>query len=519
MKIDFVKNTKRIIISNLASTAIKTLIPFFRKTVFMWVLGSEYLGLNGLFYSILGTLMFAELGFGSAIVSYMYKPVAEDNHTMLCAYLRFYRNVYRCVGAFIFAAGLCLLPFLRHIIHGYVPTDVNLHLLYLMFLTNTAIGYAFFAYRGSLFAAHHRNDILNYIGLFTSIVEVAAGCIVLFITHNYYFYVIVLIASTLLGNILVFLATKMYYPNVVPDGNLPKEEVKRILGNVKALCMHKFGGVINGSFDNVVISAFIGLSSVAAFNNYSHINSAVIGITGGLTYSMIGGFGNKIYTESREENYQLLIKVNRVIICLIIWGAAMLLALFQPFMTVWTRKDPTLIRHFLTAFLMVVWFYEKQSRETLRMFKNAAALWQPDRWKAVIAAIANLALNITFVKTFPDEYKLDGVILSTVITDVVIEMPWESYAVFSAFFTKNEALGYWKQQSLYFPIAVLVCCLTWFAAYSIPQEGLQGLASKGTVAFLVSATLLTIFFRNITALLIKNIYRDVKTAIQKVLHR
>ena len=56
MKLDFTKNTKRILLALIFSNGVATLVPFIRKTVFMWVLGSEYLGLNGLFYSVLGML-------------------------------------------------------------------------------------------------------------------------------------------------------------------------------------------------------------------------------------------------------------------------------------------------------------------------------------------------------------------------------------------------------------------------------------------------------------------------------
>ena len=77
MKLDFVKNTKLNIIARLSNSGVDTAIRFFRKTIFMWVLGSEYLGLNGLFYAILGMLSLAELGFGAAVVSHMYKLVAQ----------------------------------------------------------------------------------------------------------------------------------------------------------------------------------------------------------------------------------------------------------------------------------------------------------------------------------------------------------------------------------------------------------------------------------------------------------
>ncbi len=510
MKLDFVKNTKRMLVAILFSNVIGTILPFVRKTVFMWVLGSEYLGLNGLFYSVLGMLMLAEMGFGTAIVCCMYKPVAEDNHDMFCAYLRFFRTIYRFVGSFIFIAGLCLLPFLRSLIHGNIPPDINLHVLYLMFLTNSAVGYFFFAYRGSILTAYHRKDIATHLGTIMSIIEIAAACLVLYFTRNYYLYVIVIIARTIINNLLVMVATKIYFPGVEPKGQLPKEEVRRILSDSISIFMHKIGAVISGSFDSIVISSFLGLSAVATFGNYSHIRSSVGGFIGGLCYSMSPGVGNKIYTESREDNFQFIMKINRIFICIIIWSAAMLLALYQPFMLVWTRKDPTLIRHFITPLLMVIWFYEKQSRETLRMFKNAASLWKQDRWKAVISSFANLAMNLTFIQVLPDGYKLDGVILASVIADVVIQMPWESYAVFTAFFTRKEAVIYWRKQVFYFVFALLVCSLTWYATYVIPLDGLYGLATKGCAAVAVSSVLTAIVFYNEIRFILDKILSKVR---------
>ena len=514
MKVDFAKNTKRIIIAKMANTAVKTVIPFFRKTIFMWVLGSEYLGLNGLFYSILGMLMLAEMGFGSAIICYLYKPVAEENHKLVCTYLKFYRMIYRCVGAFIFIVGLCVLPFLRHLIHGHVPADINLHVLYLMFLVNTSAGYFFFAYRGAIFAAYHRNDIPTYISTFITVIEFVAACLVLFLTHNYYHYVIVMISCTVLNNLLLMLASRIYFPHIVPHGTMPKEEVKRVIKDVKAIFMHKIGAVISNSFDNIAISAFLGLSHVGSYGNYSHIRSSVAGISSSICYSMLGGFGNKIYTESKEDNFKLLMKANRIVICVIIWCAAMLLALYQPFMINWTLKDPSLMQHFLTPFLMVVWFYEKQSRETLRTFKNAASLWQQDRWKAVIARFANLALNLTFIQVFPQGYKLDGVILATIITDVIIQMPWESHAVFTAFFTRHQAVLYWRKQLFYFVIALLVCTLTWCAAYAVKFDGILGLTLKGIAAAAASSIFLSaIFFDEMRFVMHKLLSKDKKEKI------
>ena len=125
------------------------MFPFLNRTMFLWILGPQYLGLNGLFSAILGVLMLAELGFGTAVVCSMYKPVADDDYDLVCAYLRFYRTIYRWVGSVIFIAGLCLLPFLRKLVHGNLPPGIDLHILYLLHLVNTSLSYFLFAYRGS----------------------------------------------------------------------------------------------------------------------------------------------------------------------------------------------------------------------------------------------------------------------------------------------------------------------------------------------------------------------------------
>ena len=49
-------------------------IPFLIRTVFIYTLGVNYLGLNSLFTSILGVLSLAELGFGTALVFSLYEP-------------------------------------------------------------------------------------------------------------------------------------------------------------------------------------------------------------------------------------------------------------------------------------------------------------------------------------------------------------------------------------------------------------------------------------------------------------
>ena len=122
------KNTARNIFTGLVYRVVGILLPFINRTVILRVMGAEYTGISTLFSSILGMLSLAELGFNSAIVYSMYKPMAQENWDEVGYYLTLIRRVYYIVGTVIFGGGLCCMPFLRYLIHGSYPSELNLYI-------------------------------------------------------------------------------------------------------------------------------------------------------------------------------------------------------------------------------------------------------------------------------------------------------------------------------------------------------------------------------------------------------
>jgi O-antigen/teichoic acid export membrane protein len=495
MKLDFKKNVKRNMMANAVSSGIRLLFPFLNRTLFLWLLGPAYLGLNGLFGSLLGVLMLAELGFGMAVICSMYKPVADDDRELLCAYMKFFRGVYRWVGSAIFIGGLTLMPFLDKLVHGSVPPDVNLHVLYFIHLVNTASSYGLFAYRGSILGAHHRNDVVKNISSAVSVVQYVVVFLILLVTRNYYNYLFATVFFTLLQNVLLVVASRRLFPGMEPRGELPPELRRKVISDVKSVFMHKVGGVITYSTDNLVISAFLGLVAVASYGNYYYVMASVAGIVEVVYASLTGGFGNKIHTESKEENFRLFMRMNRLSMVVVVFCSAMMTAMYQPFMVEWVKGDPALMRHALTPVLMVVFFYVVQSRQVLLAFKSAATLWRQDRWKPIVAGAVNLATNILFVLFLPDAYKLDGVIFSTIIGLVLIQVPWESHVMFTSFFGRKESRAYWRSYAGFTLCTLVVCAAAWLAARAVPLDGIAGLAAKGAAAVCTTSLCLAALFR------------------------
>ena len=115
-----------------------------------------YLGVNGLYSNVLNMLSLAELGFGTAMVFSMYRPLAEHDDRKLAALLRVYRRAYTVIGCVVFAIGLSLLPVLHLLIK--LPADMQLgdltlslggrqltvsyvNFYYLLFLLNSAVSF------------------------------------------------------------------------------------------------------------------------------------------------------------------------------------------------------------------------------------------------------------------------------------------------------------------------------------------------------------------------------------------
>ncbi len=213
------KNTSRNIVSGMINKIVAILLPFINRTIILYILGAEYTGLSGLFTSILEVLNIANLGFNTSIVYCMYKPMAENDKGKLRYYLTIYKRIYSIVGVVIFVVGMLLIPFLKNFISGTYPQNINLYILYFLYLLNATIGYFLFAYKESLLLADQRQDIPNNIRTFVDIVRYIMQFISIITTKNFYIYVIIQILGTAISNLLIQKSTLKRYPELI----LPKK--------------------------------------------------------------------------------------------------------------------------------------------------------------------------------------------------------------------------------------------------------------------------------------------------------
>ena len=97
--------------------AVKIILNFVSRTVFIYTLGVEYLGMNGIFGDVLNLLCMADLGFSTAMAYSFYKPLAEGDRERITDLVSFYRKIYNVIALLITVGGLLCIPFLKYIVH------------------------------------------------------------------------------------------------------------------------------------------------------------------------------------------------------------------------------------------------------------------------------------------------------------------------------------------------------------------------------------------------------------------
>ena len=169
-------------------------------------------------------------------------------------------------------------------------------------------------------------------------IRYAAQFVILFFQHDYYMYLIVTLVSQAGINIATAVVAEKIYPHLKPEGSIPDEQKKVINGRIRDLFTSKIGSVIVNSVDTIVVSAFLGLTVLAVYQNYYYIITALLSIVNILIFSCISGIGNSIITETKEKNFADLKTFTFIISGMACFCTTCLLTIYQPFMKLWVKR-------------------------------------------------------------------------------------------------------------------------------------------------------------------------------------
>ncbi len=486
-----VKNSARNMVAATIFRVINLAFPFVVNTIIIQVLGVEYLGLNMLFASILQVLSITELGFGTALIFSMYEPVANHDTAKVSALLNLYRKVYLVIGGIILAGGMACIPVLPYIIEGDVPPDLNLYVLFIISLSNSAIPYFLFSYRSSLFTANQRSDIIDKINIIVEISLNVSKIVILLITGNYYLFCILQVVFSAFRGLLLWLISKRMFPEYKAEGNISKEEKKSLFSRVVGLSINKLCNVLSNSFDSIIISSFLGLTILGQYNNYFVITNAIILFLCIITYSSTPSIGNSLVCESIEKNYEDFCLFQFGFSLVTGWASICLLCLVQPFVRLWLGEE--LMFDDATAAVFSVYVYSILSSAVFMTYREAAGIWAHDKVRPFVEGGLNLLMNIVLVQFIG----VKGVMISTIITMGIIRTVWGSKFLFREFFVSFSHARYLLKMLSYMVVSIIAGIVTLFICQYIEIQNILGLLIKGIICIIVPGVIyVLVYFRS-----------------------
>lgn len=482
------ENVKKNLIFNMIKFASQLVLQFVLRTALIYFMGAEYLGLNGLFTNIFSFLNLAELGIGGAIVFSMYKPIAEGDTEKVKTLQNVYKKFYIIVAIIVASLGLIILPFLNFLINGEVSVDINIYILYVLYLINTIIGY-FSAHKKSLLFAYQRNDIENKVKTFCLFGMTLIQILILFLTKNYYLYFSITIIFTLLECILVHVWANKLFPQLNGKAKkLDKTTKKQLTKNIAAISMHKVGAVVVFSTDNILISAILGLTILGAYSNYFLITSMVSSIFYLLSDALKGSVGNLIASKDKEYVHEKYKQINFIFSVLSSFATICLICLFQPFVDLWTGGGVYLL-DFSTVLLLCISFYLHKMRIGTQIFKDTAGIFWQDRFSPIFESVINLSASI-ILGIF---LGLNGIILGTIISTVFAPL-WVEPKVLHKYYFQKRVKGYFLRYLRDFIVLLACGTICYFICALIPTGGLLLLIARFAVVVILSVLLLTICY-------------------------
>lgn len=417
-----------------------TVIAFVCRTVFIYTLGKNYLGLSGLFTDIFSLLSLGELGIGTAILYSMYEPVANNDYKKVSALLSFYKRVYFIVGMGITIIGLALTPFLNYFISD-LPNLPELPYIYILTLFNTSFSY-FFVYKKSVLTAYQNDYIASIVYTITIVTQNIMQMICLLMWKNYILYLIIQLVFTMINNIVVSVYVDKKYPYLkkYKSEKVDKNTLRMIVKNIKAMFTSKISSAIVSSTDNILISKFVSTVLLGYYSNYAMFVSIIRQVFSKIFEGITGSVGNIVVTETEERSYTTFKNIWFVNFWMISFCSISLFVIIKPFIIVWIGQEYVMSQ--LSAFIICVNMYMRFIRNTQLIYIDTCGLFVNVQWKCIAEALINLVASLIFV--VPMNMGIFGVLLGTLTSTLLTSFWYEPKVVYNKCFGKSSKTYFCK---------------------------------------------------------------------------
>lgn len=421
-------------------------LAFFSRQVFLKYLGAEFVGLTGMLMNIMSFLSVAELGIGTSIIYFLYKPLQEDNHEKINEIMSMLAFLYRCIGMVIGIGGLTVSLFFPW---WFGDLDTSLFLVYFAFysfLASSMMGYIF-NYRQLLVSANQKQYVVNGYFQTIALVQSLTQIILAYCYQNLYLWVVVGLVFTIIGCIVFNRRIDKEYPWLHIDLKQGRKNLKRypeVLRKTRQIFIQKMKDFILYRSDELLVGTFVSVVKVASYGCYTMITFKLIYLVNILSDGLSAGVGN-LLAEGNEKNtmkvFWEITAARYFVLGVIIFSLLMYL---QHFVGFWVGPQHQM--EMIVVYLLIFNLFIYLQNAAVYIFIGASGLFG-DVW----AAWTEFAINITVTLLLAPHYGIVGILLGKITSVFFINVFWKPYYLFSKGFHKSVWV-FWRGMAPYYLI-------------------------------------------------------------------
>lgn len=439
-------------------------MTFFSRRIFLECLGDEFIGLAGTVWSILNFLNITEVGIGTCIAYFLYKPIEQNDHSKICEIVSLFGWLYKIVGTIVMGGGFIVSLFFPLF---FANEQLSLGIVYFTFyayLGANLIAY-FINYRQILLDSDQKTykiSIWTQTGtIFKTLVQIGLA----YYYRNYYIWVAVEFLFSLIVCWILNYVINKEYPWLKTNKSQGREILKKypdILVKAKQIVIHRLKNFFLSKSDEILIFAFESLQMVAFYGNYTMIVGKLTALFNNVLVGMNASIGNLV----AEGDKQNIMKVFWEFATFRYWTTGIFIItltfLINPVITWWVGLQYILADHIV--FLILVNMYIMLTRPSVDLFINAYGLYD-DVWAAYAEGIINISITLV-IGCF---YGLTGILLGKTISMLLLVVMWKPIYLYKRGFNTN-ITSYWKNIILHFSILIFFLILESYFKATIKTE-------------------------------------------------
>ena len=438
--------------------------------------------------NIMSFLSVAELGIGTSIVYFLYKPLQEDNHEKINEVMSMLAFLYRCIGAVIGSIGIVVSLFFPWWFDNLTTGLPLVYFAFYSFLGSSVAGYVF-NYKQLLVSANQKQYLVSAYFQTIAIVQSLVQILLAYYYRNLWLWVVVGFVFTIIGIIVFNYRIRQLYPWLQVDLKEGHENLKKypeVLKKTRQIFVQKIKDFILYRSDEILVGAFVSVVKVAFYGNYTMIINKINFMVNILSEGLSAGVGN-LLAEGNEQNimkvYWEMTAARFLILGVIIFS---LLMFFQPFIACWLGEQYQLSD--VIVYLLIFNLFMRYQSASVYIYLGSAGLFS-DVWAAWTELIVNLSITLLLAPT----YGIVGILLGKILSFGIISAFWKPYYLFSQAFHKS-VWEYWRGMMPYYIIFALFTLLTIWLKNAVINQHSDSFLSLVFYGVAVSIPLFVIFF-------------------------